>query len=243
MTRDSHTKACASVWEPPPNLELWGSCCCCFHPQPKKTGQLTSKEKWLTKWNRNVRGFLAPTPHTPPPQPLVMILHASAAINFHLRSIFAAAGDHTWAQQSPPGLWRESKTVMGFLPLTKLRRPHAILAWSNGTANYISVLAVSELLFFFFFSFTQWNWARTAPLMLVFNTSFRKTLTIFPPLWPCQFEVVILLGARILKLSTQDSLVFRHWSFSLIQAAPYWIPHEHLQWGYFHYASLQPNFG
>lgn len=62
----------------------------------QKSGQLTF-EKWLTKWNRNVRGLFSP-----PPQPLVMILHASAAINFHLRSIFAAAGDHTCAQQSPP---------------------------------------------------------------------------------------------------------------------------------------------
>lgn len=83
--------------------------------------QLTFKKDWVTKWNRNVRGFFfAP----PPPQPPVMILHASAAINFHLRSIFAAAGDHTWAQQSPPGPWREAKIVMGFLPLTKLRRHH-----------------------------------------------------------------------------------------------------------------------
>lgn len=37
-----------------------------------------------------------------------MILHTSAAISFHLLSIFTAAGDHTDAQQNGPA-WEKAK--------------------------------------------------------------------------------------------------------------------------------------
>lgn len=37
-----------------------------------------------------------------------MILHALAAISFHLLSIFTAAGDHADAQQNGPG-WEQAK--------------------------------------------------------------------------------------------------------------------------------------
>lgn len=40
--------------------------------------------------------------------PAGMILHASAAISFHLLSIFTAAGDHTDAQQNGPA-WEKAK--------------------------------------------------------------------------------------------------------------------------------------